>query len=191
MEEKLLEVRHLKKYFHTPAGLLHAVDDVDFSIPKGKTMGVVGESGCGKSTLGRSLLCLEPPTAGEILFEGKNIAALSKREMKKVRPKIQMVFQDPYSSLNGRMTVRQLIAEPLLVNKICKNRAEVDKKVDEMMETVGLARRLDMAYPHELDGGRRQRRAGFCAGCFDSGADPESSDGSSGEHESYLYVYHP
>ena len=120
MEEKLLEVRHLKKYFHTPAGLLHAVDDVDFSIPKGKTMGVVGESGCGKSTLGRSLLCLEPPTAGEILFEGKNIAALSKREMKKVRPKIQMVFQDPYSSLNGRMTVRQLIAEPLLVNKICK-----------------------------------------------------------------------
>ena len=157
MEEKLLEVRHLKKYFHTPAGLLHAVDDVDFSIPKGKTMGVVGESGCGKSTLGRSLLCLEPPTAGEILFEGKNIAALSKREMKKVRPKIQMVFQDPYSSLNGRMTVRQLIAEPLLVNKICKNRAEVDKKVDEMMETVGLARRLDMAYPHELDGGRRQR----------------------------------
>lgn len=97
MEEKLLEVRHLKKYFHTPAGLLHAVDDVDFSIPKGKTMGVVGESGCGKSTLGRSLLCLEPPTAGEILFEGKNIAALSKREMKKVRPKIQMVFQDPYS----------------------------------------------------------------------------------------------
>ena len=157
MEEKLLEARHLKKYFHTPAGLLHAVDDVDFSIPKGKTMGVVGESGCGKSTLGRSLLCLEPPTAGEILFEGKNIAALSKREMKKVRPKIQMVFQDPYSSLNGRMTVRQLIAEPLLVNKTCKNRAEVDKKVDEMMETVGLARRLDMAYPHELDGGRRQR----------------------------------
>ena len=157
MEEKLLEVRHLKKYFHTPAGLLHAVDDVDFSIPKGKTMGVVGESGCGKSTLGRSLLCLEPPTAGEILFEGKNIAALSKREMKKVRPKIQMVFQDPYSSLNGRMTVRQLIAEPLLVNKICKNRAEVDQKVDEMMETVGLAKRLDMAYPHELDGGRRQR----------------------------------
>ena len=157
MDEKLLEVRHLKKYFHTPAGLLHAVDDVDFSIPKGKTMGVVGESGCGKSTLGRSLLCLEPPTAGEILFEGKNIAALSRREMKKVRPKIQMVFQDPYSSLNGRMTVRQLIAEPLLVNKICKNRAEVDKKVDEMMETVGLARRLDMAYPHELDGGRRQR----------------------------------
>ena len=157
MEEKLLEVRHLKKYFHTPAGLLHAVDDVDFSIPKGKTMGVVGESGCGKSTLGRSLLCLEPPTAGELLFEGKNIAALSKREMKKVRPKIQMVFQDPYSSLNGRMTVRQLIAEPLLVNKICKNRAEVDQKVDEMMETVGLAKRLDMAYPHELDGGRRQR----------------------------------
>ncbi len=157
MEQNLLEVRNLKKYFHTPAGLLHAVDDVSFSIPGGKTMGVVGESGCGKSTLGRSLLCLEPPTSGEILFRGKNIANLKKKEMKAIRPKIQMVFQDPYSSLNGRMTVRQLIAEPLLVSKLCRTRAEVDKKIDEIMDTVGLARRLDMAYPHELDGGRRQR----------------------------------
>ena len=153
MEDYLLRVNHLKKYFHTPAGLLHAVDDVSFQIAKGKTMGVVGESGCGKSTLGRSLLCLEPPTEGEILFEGKDFAKLKKKEMKLFRPKIQMVFQDPYSSLNGRMTVRQLIAEPLLVNKLYKSRAEVESRVDEMMETVGLASRLAMAYPHELDGG--------------------------------------
>lgn len=157
MSEKLLEVRNLKKYFSTPAGMLHAVDDLSFEIPRGKTMGVVGESGCGKSTLGRTLLCLDQPTGGEILFQGMDIAKLKKKEMKKVRPRIQMVFQDPYSSLNGRMTVRQLIAEPLLVNKMCKNRAEVDQKVDQMMETVGLASRLAMSYPHELDGGRRQR----------------------------------
>jgi oligopeptide/dipeptide ABC transporter ATP-binding protein len=157
MNENLVEVRNLKKYFKTPAGMLHAVDDVSFSIPHGKTVGVVGESGCGKSTLGRTLLCLDEPTSGEILFQGTDIAKLKKKEMKKVRPKIQMVFQDPYSSLNGRMTVRQLIAEPLLVNKTCKNRAEVDRKVEQMMETVGLANRLAMSYPHELDGGRRQR----------------------------------
>ena len=157
MSENLLEVRNLKKYFNTPAGMLHAVDDVSFEIPKGKTMGVVGESGCGKSTLGRTLLCLDQPTGGEILFQGMDIANLKKREMKKIRPRIQMVFQDPYSSLNGRMTVRQLITEPLLVNKTCKNRTEMDQKVDQMMETVGLASRLASAYPHELDGGRRQR----------------------------------
>lgn len=155
--ETLLQVSHLKKYFRTPAGMLHAVDDVSFEIARGKTMGVVGESGCGKSTLGRTLLCLDEPTSGEILFDGTDLAKLKKREMKKIRPRIQMVFQDPYSSLNGRMTVRQLIAEPLLVNKLCKTRNEVDRKVEEMMETVGLAERLATAYPHELDGGRRQR----------------------------------
>lgn len=157
MEEKLIEINHLKKYFHTPAGMLHAVDDVSFEIPKGKTMGVVGESGCGKSTLGRTMLCLEPPTGGEILFRGTDITKLKKKEMKSMRPKVQMVFQDPYSSLNGRMTVRQLIAEPLLVNRVCRSRDEVDRRVEEMMDTVGLASRLASAYPHELDGGRRQR----------------------------------
>ncbi len=156
-QENLLQVSHLKKYFRTPAGMLHAVDDVSFEIARGKTMGVVGESGCGKSTLGRTLLCLDEPTSGEILFDGTDLAKLKKREMKKIRPRIQMVFQDPYSSLNGRMTVRQLIAEPLLVNKLCKTRNEVDRKVEEMMETVGLAERLATAYPHEMDGGRRQR----------------------------------
>lgn len=157
MGESLIQVRHLKKYFHTPAGLLHAVDDLSFDIQKGSTLGVVGESGCGKSTLGRTLLCLDPPTEGEILFEGQNLAKLKKKEMKAVRPKIQMVFQDPYSSLNGRMTVQQLILEPLLVNKLCKSKEEAYRRVEEIMDTVGLAKRLISAYPHELDGGRRQR----------------------------------
>lgn len=157
MESNLIEVNHLKKYFRTPAGMLHAVDDVSFSIAKGKTLGIVGESGCGKSTLGRTLLCLDPLTDGEILFKGTELSKLGKKEMKKIRPKIQMIFQDPYASLNGRMNVRQLIAEPLLVNKTCGSRAEVDVKVSRMMDTVGLASRLASAYPHELDGGRRQR----------------------------------
>ncbi len=157
MSENLLEVKNLKKYFKTPAGMLHAVDDVSFRIEKGKTLGVVGESGCGKSTLGRTLLRLNEPTEGEILFQGRNIVSLDKHEMKRVRPKMQMIFQDPYSSLNGRMTVRQLIAEPLIVNKVCRNKKEINERVDQIMETVGLAQRLSTAYPHELDGGRRQR----------------------------------
>ena len=144
-DEKLLEVKHLKKYFSTPSGKLHAVDDVSFDIYKGTTLGVVGESGCGKSTLGSTLLNLLSPTGGEVIFRGQDVAAMSKREFHKVRPKMQMIFQDPYSSLNGRMTVHQLIAEPLLVNKVCRNRKEVDERVSRMMDTVGLA------------GGRRQR----------------------------------
>ncbi len=157
MEDTMLEVRHLKKYFQTPAGKLHAVDDVSFQIGQGKTLGVVGESGCGKSTLGRTILCLNEPTEGEILFHGKNLVSANKKERRQLRPKMQMIFQDPYSSLNGRMTVRQLIAEPLIVNKICKNKRELEERVAQVMETVGLAKRLAMAYPHELDGGRRQR----------------------------------
>lgn len=157
MSETLLDVKNLKKYFKTNAGMLHAVDDVSFSIEKGHTMGVVGESGCGKSTLGRTLLQLYEPTSGEIDFKGKNIANLSKKEFHQVRPKLQMIFQDPYSSLNGRMTVQQLIAEPLIVNKVCKNKKEIQERVSEIMDTVGLSERLAMAYPHELDGGRRQR----------------------------------
>ncbi len=158
----MMDIRHLKKYFNTPAGKLHAVDDVSVSLAQGKTLGVVGESGCGKSTLGRTILCLNEPTEGEILFYGKdksvtNLVTATKKERKRLRPKLQMIFQDPYSSLNGRMTVSQLIAEPLLVNRSCKNKAEVEEKVSEVMETVGLAKRLAMAYPHELDGGRRQR----------------------------------
>lgn len=157
MSENLLEVNHLKKYFKTGSGVLHAVDDVSFTIPKGKTMGVVGESGCGKSTLGRTLLQLHTPTEGEILFHNKQIINLPKKEFNQIRPKMQMIFQDPYSSLNGRMNVFQLIAEPLIVNKVCKNKREIEERVNKMMDTVGLASRLANAYPHELDGGRRQR----------------------------------
>lgn len=157
MEDLLLAVKHLKKYFGTPSGLLHAVDDVSFSVKRGTTLGVVGESGCGKSTLGSTLLYLDEPTGGEILFEGTNLQSVGKKEFKRIRPRMQMIFQDPYSSLNGRMNVRQLIAEPLIVNKVCKDKKEIEARVDAMMETVGLARRLAGAYPHELDGGRRQR----------------------------------
>lgn len=157
IEDLLLDVKHLKKYFDTPSGLLHAVDDVSFSVKRGTTLGVVGESGCGKSTLGSTLLYLDEPTGGEILFEGTNLQRVGKKEFKRIRPRMQMIFQDPYSSLNGRMNVRQLIAEPLIVNKVCKDKKEIEARVDAMMETVGLARRLAGAYPHELDGGRRQR----------------------------------
>lgn len=157
IEDLLLDVKHLKKYFDTPSGLLHAVDDVSFSVKRGTTLGVVGESGCGKSTLGSTLLYLDEPTGGEILFEGTNLQRVGKKEFKRIRPRMQMIFQDPYSSLNGRMNVRQLIAEPLIVNKVCKDKKEIEERVDAMMETVGLARRLAGAYPHELDGGRRQR----------------------------------
>ncbi len=155
--ESIMQVRNLKKYFKINRGYLHAVDDVTFDIPRGKTLGVVGESGCGKSTLGRTVLRLNEPTGGEILFHGQDLVKADKREMKQIRPRMQMIFQDPYSSLNGRMTTAQLIAEPLIVNKVCRSRSEIDERVDDMMDTVGLAKRLVMAYPHELDGGRRQR----------------------------------
>ena len=157
MSEKLLEVKDLKKYFNVAAGELHAVDGVSLTLEKGKTLGIVGESGCGKSTLGRTLLMLNKPTSGSVVFDGKELTTMGKHEFKAVQPKMQMIFQDPFSSLNGRMTVRQLIAEPLIVNRVCKSKQEMWERVDKMMETVGLAQRLADAYPHELDGGRRQR----------------------------------
>ena len=157
MAEKLIEVKGLKKYFNTSKGLLHAVDDVNFYINKGETLGLVGESGCGKSTTGRVVLRLLEATAGEIIFEGKNIIDLSKHEMRKMRQEMQIVFQDPYASLNPRMSVSEIIAEPLRVNKVYRTKADMEKRVAELMETVGLAERLTNSYPHELDGGRRQR----------------------------------
>jgi len=157
VNKPLLEVNHLKKYFNVKNGLLHAVDDVTFTIDKGKTLGVVGESGCGKSTLGRVILRLIDATDGEICFKDENILKYDKETMRRLRSKMQLIFQDPYSSINPRMTVSDIIAEPLYVNKLCRTRAEMDKKVKEYMETVGLASRLAYAYPHELDGGRRQR----------------------------------
>ena len=157
MSEKLIEVNNLKKYFKTKNGLLHAVDDVSFHIDKGETLGLVGESGCGKSTLGRAIIRLSDPTAGEVIFHGQDITKLSAREMMKIRQNMQIVFQDPYASLDGRKNLFESIAEPLKVQKVFSNNADLEKKVFELMDTVGLARRLANTYPHELDGGRRQR----------------------------------
>lgn len=152
----ILEVKDLKKYFNTPRGNLHAVDGVSFSIDKGKTLGVVGESGCGKSTLGRTVIHLHEKTEGKIIFEGRDISDVNKSELKKLREDMQMIFQDPFSSLNPRMSVGQLIAEPLIIyNK--HSGKELNQSVAKLMDTVGLARRLSTSYPHELDGGRRQR----------------------------------
>ena len=156
-QKALLEVKGLKKYFSTPRGMLHAVDDVTFTINKGQTLGVVGESGCGKSTTGRAILRLLEPTGGEVLFEGEDLAKLSKEEMRKKRKDLQIIFQDPFSSLNPRKTISQTIAEPLLLNKMVTDKKQLQKKVLELMEIVGLAERLYNTYPHELDGGRRQR----------------------------------
>lgn len=157
MNVPLIETKSIKKYFKTPSGSLHAVDGVNISIQEGQTLGVVGESGCGKSTLGRVILRLIEPTAGEVLFEGRDILACNSDEMLKMRKEMQIIFQDPYASLNPRMTVSEIIAEPLKVNKVFKKKSELDDKIYVLMETVGLAERLVNAYPHELDGGRRQR----------------------------------
>jgi len=152
----LLEVNHLKKYFSTPKGQLHAVDDVSFKIEEGTTMGVVGESGCGKSTLGRTLIHLLESTDGQIIYRGKDITKLDKRALGKMRHKMQIIFQDPNSSLDPRKTIESTIREPMKISKRY-TKDEISKRVDEIMELVGIDRRMRRAYPHELDGGRRQR----------------------------------
>ena len=157
MADTILEVKNLTKYFKTKRGMLHAVDDISFKLERGKTLGLVGESGCGKSTTGRTILRLIEPTSGEIIFEGKDINKLNNRELRHARKDMQLIFQDPYSSLDPRKTVNQLISEPIVTNKILKSKAEVEERVAELMATVGLAPRLFNSYPHELDGGRRQR----------------------------------
>ena len=157
MAETIIEVKNLKKYFKTKKGMLQALDDVSFSIKKGETLGLVGESGCGKSTTGRAILRLHEPTSGEVIYRGTDIVTLNAAEMKEMRKKLQIVFQDPYSSLNPRLCVQDLISEPLLVNHIYSSKEEVEARVKEVMEIVGLEQRLAQSYPHELDGGRRQR----------------------------------
>jgi len=152
----LLEVQHLKKYFKTNRGMLHAVDDVSFTLDAGKTLGVVGESGCGKSTLGRTILHLTDATDGKILFEGRDITYPTRRELSQLRQNMQIIFQDPYSSLNPRMSVSETIMEPLKLSKKY-SKAEMIERTKELMATVGLAERFWNTYPHELDGGRRQR----------------------------------
>ncbi len=157
MSEPLLEVRHLKTYFKVKGKLLHAVDDISLAIPAGKTLGVVGESGCGKTTLGRTILGLVPATEGEIVYDGQNISRMDRRQFKELRKEMQIIFQDPYSTLNPRHSIGRIIEEPLLVNGIVRDKRERKERALEIMKKVGLAEKLYYAYPHELDGGRRQR----------------------------------
>lgn len=156
MGEPLLKVEHLKKYFKTPTGQLHAVDDVSFSVSAGETLGVVGESGCGKSTLGRTLLHLVEPTEGKIWYDGKDISSVNRKQLHNLRKDMQIIFQDPFSSLNPRMTVRQIVAEPMEIYRTGSS-SEIAKRVDRLLDTVELSQRFADSYPHEMDGGCRQR----------------------------------
>ena len=153
----LIEAVDVKKYYPVKKHMLHAVDGLNFRIGRGKTLGVVGESGCGKSTLGKTMIRLIEPTGGRLLFNGRDVFAMNRREMKEIRKKMNIIFQDPYSSLDPRMTVMESIMEPLLLTKICRNKQEAMPRVRELMEVVGLSERVASSYPHELDGGRRQR----------------------------------
>lgn len=157
MSEPLLRVEGLTKHFSTKKGLLHAVDNVSFTIDKGRTLGMVGESGCGKSTTGRAILRLIEPTAGNVLFDNIDVRSLDAAKLRRMRTRMQIVFQDPFSSLNPRMTVSKAIEEPIKLHGIITDPQEREERVLELMETVGLAPRLFNTYPHELDGGRRQR----------------------------------
>ncbi len=152
----LVEVKGLKKYFSTPKGALHAVDDVNLSIEEGTTMGIVGESGCGKSTLGRTIIHLQDSTAGQIFFQGKDITHVDKKGLREVRENMQIIFQDPNSSLNPRFTVENTIREPMMLSGRY-SKAQLNEEVERLMSLVGIDRRMRRSYPHELDGGRRQR----------------------------------
>ena len=160
----LLEVRNLVKHFPLggglfggPSAVVKAVDGVSFTIRRGETLGLVGESGCGKTTTGRCVLQLERPTSGQVIFEGRDLAALPESELRQVRRRIQVIFQDPYSSLNPRMTVGQIIAEPLAVHEIVKERRARAARVQDLLQRAGLLPAMARRYPHELSGGQRQR----------------------------------
>lgn len=161
--QPLLRVEKLSKYFPLQKGLfggmklLRAVDDVSLYIRKGETLGLVGESGCGKSTLGRTILRLVEPTYGRILYDGQDIVPLSERDLRPLRRKMQIVFQDPYSSLNPRMTIKDIVAEPIRIHKLAKNKSEEDDKIANLLRKVGLRAEMMKRYPHELSGGQRQR----------------------------------
>ena len=158
MEQPILQVEHLTKHF--PAGrrsVVHAVDDVSFTLRKGRTFGLVGESGCGKSSCARTIIRIYDPTSGKIILDGQDITKLSARQLQPIRRKMQMIFQDPYASLNARMTVRDIIAEPLIAHHVVKNKKEVDDYVYPMLERVGLTREHAGRYAHEFSGGQRQR----------------------------------
>ena len=153
----ILEVQNLKKDFDITAGKLHAVDNISFQLEQGKTLGVVGESGCGKSTLGKLLVGLEQATSGKIIFQGRNIEKAGRADWKALRKERQMVFQDPMSSLDPRLCTMDLIAEPLKIFKVCRTQSELESRVRALMDLVGIAEHMIYAFPHELDGGRRQR----------------------------------
>lgn len=153
----LIEVKHLKKFFSAKYGTVHAVDDISLNIEERQTLGVVGESGCGKSTLGKTMLRLTDPSSGEIWFDGQEITSMNKQEFKRLRPNMQMIFQDPFASLDPRTTVSQLISEPLIIYKRVKSKEDLGKRTAELMDTVGIATRYTNCYPHEMDGGNRQR----------------------------------
>mgnify|MGYP000954769680 CR=1 FL=1 len=157
MDRPLIETRNLKKYFHTSRGDLHAVDDINIKINAGETLGVVGESGCGKSTLGKMLVRLVEVTSGDILYQGESILKYGKADMSEMRKNMQIIFQDPFTSLDPRMSVSEIIAEPMKSTKTVVNNNERLEKVYSLMQTVGIADRFVNSYPHELDGGRRQR----------------------------------
>jgi oligopeptide transport system ATP-binding protein len=160
----LLKVKNLKKYFPVRGGILskiigyvQAVDEISFNIKEGETLGLVGESGCGKTTTGRTIIRLLEPTAGEVDFKGENVFKLSKEELRKARRNIQIIFQDPFGSLNPRMTVGEIVGESLIIHKIAKNKKEKEERVKELLETVGLNAGHTRRYPHEFSGGQRQR----------------------------------
>ena len=152
----LVEVKGLKKYFPIGGGVLHAVDDVNMKFEEGRTMGVVGESGCGKSTLAKTIIHLHDPTDGQVLYQGEDVTHPNKKELKALREKMQIIFQDPYSTLNPRYTVEDTLKEPLVLSGQYKG-PDLDKRITQLMDMVGISGRLRMAYPHELSGGRRQR----------------------------------
>lgn len=159
-QNNMLEVRHLTKHFkvgNSTRQMVHAVDDVSFILPKGKTLGLVGESGCGKSSCARTIIRMYDPTSGQIILDGQDITTLSQKQLKPFRKKMQMIFQDPYASLNARMTVRDIIAEPLLAHQIVKNKEEANQLVYPMLEKVGLTKEHANRYAHEFSGGQRQR----------------------------------
>lgn len=164
MAEKILEVKHLKKYFPLKKGrnketdpCVKAVDDISLDLYEGETLGLVGESGCGKSTLGRTILRLHEPTSGEVLFKGEDVAKKSRKEMRKLREEMQFIFQDPYSSLNPRMNVFNILAEPLLAHKKFKRGPELEAYVKDLMEKCGLPGYYCYRFPHQFSGGQRQR----------------------------------
>jgi len=157
LTKNLVAVKNLTKYFKTSRGMLHAVDGISFTIDEGQTLGVVGESGCGKSTTGRAILRLIEPTSGSVVFDGRDVLKFDEMEMRRARREMQIIFQDPFSSLDPRKTINQTISEAIRIHKLIPDKNQREERVKELMDTVGLAQRLINTYPHELDGGRRQR----------------------------------